>query len=525
MSYLKLYNNLINRARNRILSGYSETHHIIPRCMGGSDSKSNLVELTAKEHFVAHHLLCKAHPENYKLKFAFVSMTRSSNKQKRFTPKSYDAIKKANAEALSILHKGRFVSEETKARQSASLRGKKKSAEHIAKMPKFPKGHIPANKGKKSPGVGGCKKGCVGRYNLTPESVAKIAAIKAAKCKPLLNTSGLKILTPDGFKSFEGIVFSGLVPCLTFTLANGMSVTVSKKHRFDTTEKRATEYKIGEYLLVNTVEIRSQIVEIKEAGKRQVFDLLHVADGHLYYGNDIAQHNSEFVTDTEMAIFPEARDEVMNDIVYDHPRPQFFTPFTAIDLGYVDNTGILFGYYDFAAGKIVIEDEILLNKTTSGDIVNLCKAKELELWGKDKEVKHRVVDGNAMQIADFNSMHRFKCYGPEKTDLIANVNRVRIDINDRRMFIHPRCSNLIAQVKHATWDKSKTKFSRSSDAGHWDLVAALIYFIKHIDRVTNPIPPGLGYNVYDHFGYPRKHKTTHLEVFKNMFPALRRDNK
>lgn len=237
------------------------------------------------------------------------------------------------------------------------------------------------------------------------------------------------------------------------------------------------------------------------------------------------EYLAEFVTDTEMAIFPEARDEVMNDIVYDHPRPQFFTPFTAIDLGYVDNTGILFGYYDFAAGKIVIEDEILLNKTTSGDIVKICKSKEEELWGKDREVKHRVVDGNAMQIADFNSMHRFKCYGPEKTDLIANVNRVRIDINDRRMFIHPRCSNLIAQVKHATWDKSKTKFSRSSDAGHWDLVAALIYFIKHIDRVTNPIPPGLGYNVYDHFGYPRKHKTTHLEAFKNMFPALRRDNK
>lgn len=39
--------------------GYSETHHIIPKAMGGPNSKSNLVRLTARQHFVAHSLLRK----------------------------------------------------------------------------------------------------------------------------------------------------------------------------------------------------------------------------------------------------------------------------------------------------------------------------------------------------------------------------------------------------------------------------------------------------------------------------------
>lgn len=38
---------------------YGEIHHILPKCLGGNDIKDNLVKLTAKEHYVVHHLLCK----------------------------------------------------------------------------------------------------------------------------------------------------------------------------------------------------------------------------------------------------------------------------------------------------------------------------------------------------------------------------------------------------------------------------------------------------------------------------------
>lgn len=58
MNYKRLYGELISRAKVRgSITGYKERHHIIPRSMGGSDEKSNLVDLTAREHFIAHMCL------------------------------------------------------------------------------------------------------------------------------------------------------------------------------------------------------------------------------------------------------------------------------------------------------------------------------------------------------------------------------------------------------------------------------------------------------------------------------------
>lgn len=75
MNYSRHYSLLINRAVGRTLEGYTEKHHILPRCMGGSDEPENLVRLTAREHFVAHQLLVKMYPEERNLIFAAHAMT------------------------------------------------------------------------------------------------------------------------------------------------------------------------------------------------------------------------------------------------------------------------------------------------------------------------------------------------------------------------------------------------------------------------------------------------------------------
>lgn len=60
--YCRIYFSIIysrismNRKRGNV---YYENHHIIPRSMGGDNSAQNLVLLTAKEHILAHRLLCK----------------------------------------------------------------------------------------------------------------------------------------------------------------------------------------------------------------------------------------------------------------------------------------------------------------------------------------------------------------------------------------------------------------------------------------------------------------------------------
>lgn len=57
--YTRWYYSIINNAQTRTTLEYSEKHHIIPKSLGGSNAKSNLVALTAKEHFICHLLLTK----------------------------------------------------------------------------------------------------------------------------------------------------------------------------------------------------------------------------------------------------------------------------------------------------------------------------------------------------------------------------------------------------------------------------------------------------------------------------------
>lgn len=61
MDYTKHYNKLIARAQLRTLQDNAdfEIHHIIPRCIGGTDNDNNLVALTPEEHLLAHILLTK----------------------------------------------------------------------------------------------------------------------------------------------------------------------------------------------------------------------------------------------------------------------------------------------------------------------------------------------------------------------------------------------------------------------------------------------------------------------------------
>lgn len=62
MNYTLIYKSLIEKAQLRSdVSGYTEKHHIVPKSLGGSNAKSNLVELTPKEHYIAHMLLYKMH--------------------------------------------------------------------------------------------------------------------------------------------------------------------------------------------------------------------------------------------------------------------------------------------------------------------------------------------------------------------------------------------------------------------------------------------------------------------------------
>lgn len=102
MNYSKHYSQLVTKASNRTLTGYYEIHHIIPKCMGGGNEKSNLVNLTAREHFVAHLLLCKMYPTNRKLVCA-VAMMCAGQEERKVTNRLYSWLRKKHSEVMSDL--------------------------------------------------------------------------------------------------------------------------------------------------------------------------------------------------------------------------------------------------------------------------------------------------------------------------------------------------------------------------------------------------------------------------------------
>jgi hypothetical protein len=100
MNYREIYNNLVRRGQGRILEGYSEKHHIVPRCLGGTDEETNLVSLTPEEHYLCHLLLVKIHPNDIRLVRAAMFMV-SSNREQQRNNKAYGWLKRQYAEYMS----------------------------------------------------------------------------------------------------------------------------------------------------------------------------------------------------------------------------------------------------------------------------------------------------------------------------------------------------------------------------------------------------------------------------------------
>ena len=111
--YTKWYNSIIyNRKNNPLIkSVYKENHHIIPKSLGGSNKKENIVALTAKEHFICHRLLVKMTEGSNKVKMSYAirtMMIRENPYQTRYkiSSKVYESIIKETKETIGKSRKG-----------------------------------------------------------------------------------------------------------------------------------------------------------------------------------------------------------------------------------------------------------------------------------------------------------------------------------------------------------------------------------------------------------------------------------
>ncbi len=111
MNYGKHYIKLIRNAQNNSLPTlsidgikkkiYTEGHHIFPKSIFGENK--TIVILTAKEHYIAHHLLWKYYKKKYGIRDAkTIKMSNAfwfiSNKIKKVNSKIYEKLKFEHSE-------------------------------------------------------------------------------------------------------------------------------------------------------------------------------------------------------------------------------------------------------------------------------------------------------------------------------------------------------------------------------------------------------------------------------------------
>lgn len=145
MNYEKLYTRLIESAkRSPKIDSYKEMHHIIPKCLGGENTKDNLVCLTTRQHYLAHWLLYKIYRTS-KLVHAWHSMSRIGKGQSTRSINShlFEYAKVARKRVMSLESKGESNSfygkhhtEETKLKLKNIRLGKLATPETKEKMSK-----------------------------------------------------------------------------------------------------------------------------------------------------------------------------------------------------------------------------------------------------------------------------------------------------------------------------------------------------------------------------------------------------
>jgi hypothetical protein len=106
MNYRKIYDQIIDRAskeqRAKKQGTYYESHHIVPRSEGGSNKRSNLVLLTAKEHYMVHLLLYAENPTQAR---AYAFMRMSHRVTKAYSARIYQEAKILTARISSERNK------------------------------------------------------------------------------------------------------------------------------------------------------------------------------------------------------------------------------------------------------------------------------------------------------------------------------------------------------------------------------------------------------------------------------------
>jgi len=229
------------------------------------------------------------------------------------------------------------------------------------------------------------------------------------------------------------------------------------------------------------------------------------------------EYLAEIVTEESRAAVPAWTATRQSRLVVEVPRPEHFDGYVGVDLGFSpDPHGVLFGWLDFAAGTLVIEDEQELRSFTVAQLSEAIKARERALWGASRwdgtlsaavewadlpewlkgrvhkaaprQPYMRVGDDDKLVLAELAGSHGLAVLPTRKDDKHLAVDALNQLIIQERLRIHPRCVRLIEQLYSTVWNKRRSEWERTPK-DHGDLVDALVYLVRNVAWHKDPRPP------------------------------------
>lgn len=319
----------------------------------------------------------------------------------------------------------------------------------------------------------------------------------------------LCIIDEAGFvdKDLAYIVNSVILPLTTTT--DGKIILAS-------TPPESPDHDFVEFLVkarMQKAAIEKTIFDNPRLTREQIDKLAEAAGGY----DSVAfrrEYLAQIIKDDNKSIVPEY-DKVKDLIVKEWIRPPFFDTYVSMDVGLKDLTVVLFGYFDFKANKLIIEDEFVINgqKLTTQALADGIKEKERKNFSDPftLEVQDpllRVSDNNLILIQDLYRQYSLYFIPTKKDDADAALHDMRTKIKDQMIIINPRCETLIRHLENGVWNGKKTSFARTTvDNSHFDAIDSLKYMVRNVDFRRNPYPANWGHmtgpNVYRKNGPPQ----------------------
>lgn len=328
------------------------------------------------------------------------------------------------------------------------------------------------------------------------------------------NSADMCIVDEAGFCDHLDYVIKSILRPTTLTTGGNIYLvsTPSKLHSHEFIQKFVLPYsaagKIKKYTIYdNPMLSEKDIAEL----------LLDYPDGE----NDPdfqREYLCKLVQDRESVVIPEFTENKKEALVREVKKPPYYDAYVSGDVGFKDLTHYIFGYWDFAKARLVIEDELVLNgpEMTTENLAKYIKAKEetlfVDKFNEPQTPYLRVMDNNLIMVNDLARLHGLNFIPTRKDDKEAQINQVRMMFANNQIIINPKCKNLIYHIENATWDKNHKGFDRiqgSAELGikpsHADGLDSLIYLVRNLVRSKNPYPPG--YNLpSDDTHYVKQHQ-------------------